>query len=98
VPSGSEGAFAALLLLVGTLAAGAAGRVLYQIALTATGNDNGFVTMFFLFVPALSSLISLALSSWISALHFRAGWMFFLGLALIAAPLFIFSMKARKFT
>jgi hypothetical protein len=40
--------FAALLLVIGTLAAGAAGRVFYQIALTATDNDNGFVTMFFL--------------------------------------------------
>jgi hypothetical protein len=47
VPSRSEDNLAALLLLVGTLAAVAAGRVLYQIALTATDNDKGFVTMFF---------------------------------------------------
>jgi drug/metabolite transporter (DMT)-like permease len=53
VPSGNDGVLAALLLLIGTLAAGAAGRVFYQIALTATDNDNGFVTMFFLFVPGL---------------------------------------------
>jgi drug/metabolite transporter (DMT)-like permease len=96
VPSGSEGNFAALLLLVGTLAAGAAGRVVYQMALTATENDNGFVTMFFLFVPGLSSLISFVLSSWISDLHFAADSMFFVGLALVAAPLFVFSMKSRK--
>jgi hypothetical protein len=96
VPSGSEDNLAVLLLLVGTLAAGATGRVLYQIALTATDNDNGFVTMFFLFVPGLSSLISFVLSSWISDLHFTAGWMFFVGLALVAAPLFVFSMKSRK--
>jgi hypothetical protein len=96
VPSGGEENLAALLLLFGTLAAGAAGRVLYQIALTATDNDNGFVTMFFLFVPALSSLISFVLSSWISDLHFTAGWRFFVGLALVAAPLFIFSMKSTK--
>ena len=53
---------------------GAAGRVVYQMALTATENDNGFVTMFFLFVPGLSSLISFVLSSWISDLHFAAGF------------------------
>ena len=96
VPSGSEGNFAALLLLVGTLAAGAAGRVVYQMALTATENDNGFVTMFFLFVPALSSFISFVLSRWISDLHFAANSMFFVGLALVAAPLLVFSMKSRK--
>jgi drug/metabolite transporter (DMT)-like permease len=96
LPSGSEGNFAALLLVVGTLAAGAAGRVVYQMALTATENDNGFVTMFFLFVPGLSSLISFVLSSWISDLHFAAGAMFFVGLALVAVPLFVFSMKSRK--
>ena len=70
VHSGSEDSLAALLLLIGTLAAGAASRVLYQIALTATDNDNEFV--FFLFVPGLSSLISFVLSSWISDLHFTA--------------------------
>jgi hypothetical protein len=96
VPSGTENHFAALLLLAGTLAAGALGRVLYQIALTATDNDNGFVTMFFLFVPGLSSLNSFVLSSWISDLHFAAGWMFFAGLGLVAAPLLILSMKVKQ--
>ena len=86
VPSGSEGNFAALLLLVGTLAAGAAGRVVYQMALTATDNDNGFVKMFFLFVPALSSFLSFVLSRWTTDLHFAADSMFFVGLALVAAP------------
>ena len=38
---------AIFLLLIGTLASSAAGRVFYQAALTATQNDNGFVTMFF---------------------------------------------------
>jgi len=97
VSSESAGNVAALLLVIGTLAAGAAGRVFYQIALTATDNDNGFVTMFFLFVPGLSSLISFPLSWWISDLHFAAGWMFFVGLALVAAPMFIFAMKSRTF-
>jgi hypothetical protein len=96
IPSGREDGFAAGLLLMGTLAAGALGRVLYQIALTATDNDNGFVTMFFLFVPGLSSLISFVLSSWISDLHFAADPMFFVGLAMVAAPLLLFSMKSRK--
>lgn len=61
----SDGKEAILLLLIGTLAAAAAGRVFYQVALTVTDNDNGFVTMFFLLVPALSSLISFPLSWWI---------------------------------
>jgi Mn2+/Fe2+ NRAMP family transporter len=91
-----RGKFCRVTALGGTLAAGAAGRVVYQIALTVTENDNGFVTMFFLIVPGLSSLISFILSSWISDLHFAAGWMFFVGLALVAAPLFVFSMKSRK--
>jgi len=38
---------AIVLLVLGTLAAASIGRVLYQLALTATNNDNGFVTMFF---------------------------------------------------
>ena len=43
---------------MGTLAAAAAGRVFYQLSLTATRNDNGYVTMFFLLIPGISSLIS----------------------------------------
>ena len=53
---------AILLLFVGTLASSAAGRVFYQEALSATQNDNGFVTMFFLIIPALSALVSWPLS------------------------------------
>jgi hypothetical protein len=52
--------------------------------------------MFFLFVPGLSAPISFLLSWWIPDLHFAAGWKFFIGLALVAAPLFVFSIKARK--
>lgn len=90
----SDGKEAILLLLIGTLAAAAAGRVFYQVALTVTDNDNGFVTMFFLLVPALSSLISFPLSWWIPDLRFAAGPMFFGGLALVAASLFIFSSRS----
>ena len=96
VPSGGEGNFAALLLLVGTLAAGAAGRVVYQMALTVTENDNGFVTMFSCSFPVCRHSFPLFWSSWISDLHFAADSMFFVGLALVAAPLFVFSMKSRK--
>ena len=91
---GSDGKGAVLLLLIGTLAAAAAGRVCYQIALTVTDNDNGFVTMFFLLVPALSSLISFPLSWWIPELRFAAGPMFLGGLTLVAAALFIFSRRS----
>ena len=96
VPRDSEGHLAALLLLFGTLAAAAAGRVLYQMALTVTENDNGFVTMYFLFVPCLSSLVSFVLSTWVSDLHLIVGPLFFIGLALVGAPLLIFSLKARN--
>ncbi|HZZ60108.1 MAG TPA: hypothetical protein VFE63_02910 [Roseiarcus sp.] len=85
---------AVALLLIGTLAAAAAGRVFYQIALTATNNDNGFVTMFFLLVPGLSSFISFPLSWWISVLHFDKSPIFFAGLTVVAASLFVFSLRS----
>jgi hypothetical protein len=53
-----QSALPILLLLFGTLASSAAGRVFYQTALTATQNDNGYVTMFFLLTPVLTPLIS----------------------------------------
>jgi drug/metabolite transporter (DMT)-like permease len=87
---------AILLLLLGTLAAAAAGRVFYQVALTATHNDNGFVTMFFLLIPALSCLITVPLSWWISELRFAVGPMFLLGLVLITIPLALFLSKAWR--
>ncbi len=64
--------------------------------MTVTGNDNGFVTMFFNLVPALTALISLILSWWIVDLHFAADPLFFIGLALIAASLLLFSLKAWR--
>jgi phosphoglycerol transferase MdoB-like AlkP superfamily enzyme len=87
---------AALLLLLGTLAAAAAGRVYYQVALTATDNDNGFVTMFFLLIPALSALITVPLSWSIPELRFVAGPMFYGGLALVTIPLLLFLLKAWR--
>jgi drug/metabolite transporter (DMT)-like permease len=78
---------AVLLLLLGTLAGSAAGRVFYQMALTATQDDNGYVTMFFLLIPALSSLIAFMLSGWIPGLEFVPSAMFFIGLGLVTISL-----------
>jgi hypothetical protein len=86
------------LLLVGTLAASAAGRVFYQMALTATRNDNGYVTMFFLLIPGLSALISLPLSYWIGDLRFIARPGFFIGMALITIPLLWLSLISQTGT
>jgi hypothetical protein len=92
-----DGQIAAIVLMIaGTIIAASVGRVFYQIALTVTGNDNGFVTMFFNLVPALTALISLILSWWIVDLHFAADPLFFVGLALIAASLLLFSLKAWR--
>jgi drug/metabolite transporter (DMT)-like permease len=92
----SDQYIAIALMAIGTIVAASLGRVLYQISLTVTDNDNGFVTMFFLLVPALTSLISLPLSWWIPDLHFVAGPLFFGGLAAIAASLLLFSLKSWR--
>ena len=85
-----------LLMIFGTIVAASLGRVMYQIALTVTGGDNGFVTMFLNLVPALTALISLMLSRWIADLHFVIDTTFFLGSALIAASLILFSLKSWR--
>jgi drug/metabolite transporter (DMT)-like permease len=85
-----------LLLVLGTLAAAAVGRVFYQIALKNTDNDNGFVTMFFLLTPGLTALVSVPLSWWIPDLRFIFDPMFFVGLALITGALFLFSYKVFR--
>lgn len=84
------------LLLIGTLAAAAAGRVSYQLALTATRNDNGYVTMFFLMIPGISALISVPLSRWIPTLNFIPGPAFVLGMACVSAPLAVLSIGSRR--
>ncbi len=89
-----HGLDAILLLLLGTFAAAAVGRVFYQTALTSTDNDNGFVTMLFLLVPALSALITVPLSWWVPDLHFVAGRAFFVGQLLNTAPLLLFLLKS----
>jgi drug/metabolite transporter (DMT)-like permease len=87
---------AILLLLLGTLAASGAGRVFYQMALTATENDNGYVTMFFLLMPPLSALITLPLSRWIPDLQFNFQPMFFVGAALVTVPLLLLSLTSWR--
>jgi drug/metabolite transporter (DMT)-like permease len=87
---------AILLLIVGTVASSAAGRVFYQIALTATDNDNGFVTMFFLLIPVISTLISIPLSLWIPNLQVIVSPLFFVGMALVTLPLAVFSLKSLR--
>ncbi len=91
-----QSTLAILLLLFGTLASSAAGRVFYQTALTATKNDNGYVTMFFLLTPVLTPLISLPLSRWIPDLQFIAQPLFFIGMALVMAALFMFSLTTWR--
>jgi hypothetical protein len=87
---------AVLVLFVGTLAGSAAGRVFYQMALTATKNDNGYVTMFFLLIPALSALISFLLSRWIPGLRFVPSAMFFVGMTLVTISLFLLSLTSWR--
>ena len=82
-----------LLMIVGIILADVAGRVFSQKAMKAVDNDNGFVTMFQNLEPAIAALISFALSPWIKGLSFAANWVFFAGLALAAASLFVFSWK-----
>ena len=86
--------FPVILMIAGTIVAASVGRVLYQIALSVTGNDNGFVTMFFLLIPALTALISIPLSGWIPDLHFAVGWMFYVGLFVVSSSLLFFSLKS----
>ena len=85
-----------LLMIVGIILADSIGRVFYQKALGATDNDNGFVTMFQNLEPAIAALIAFCLSPWIEGLRFEAGWLFFAGLGLTAASLFVFSWRSLR--
>jgi drug/metabolite transporter (DMT)-like permease len=84
------------LLAAGTILATGFGRVLYQKSLTVTDNNNGFVSVFFLLIPAFTCLLSLGMSRWISELKFAVGPLFFLGLGLIAAPILVFLWQSRQ--
>ena len=74
-------------MVTGTIVAASIGRGVYQVALSVTGGDNGFVTMFFLLIPALTALISLPLSWWIPDLHFAVSLMFYIGLVVVSTSL-----------
>jgi drug/metabolite transporter (DMT)-like permease len=87
---------AIVLLLAGTLAASAAGRLFYQLALTETRNDNGTVTMFFLLIPAISTVISWPLSRWIPTLSFIPGPAFVVGMSLVSVPLIVVWYVSRR--
>ena len=87
---------AIVLMIVGTILASSVGRVVYQISLTVTGGDNGFVTMFWNLVPALTAVVSLILSHWIADEHFAINPTFFLGSAVIGASLVLFSLKSWR--
>jgi hypothetical protein len=52
--------------------------------------------MFFNLVPALTALISLILSLWIADLHFVLDPTFFVGSAIIATSLLLFSLKSWR--
>ncbi len=84
-----------LLLAVGTFLGASVGLVVYQMSLSATDNDNGFVSMFFLLGPGITALMSLAMSPWLPELKFSAGPLFFVGLVLVAISIFLFSWQAR---
>jgi drug/metabolite transporter (DMT)-like permease len=83
------------LLAVGAIVSSAFGRLLYQRALTVTGGDNGFVTMFFLLGPALAGLYAWVLSNWIGGLAFSLNAEFFAGMALTTASLIYFARRSR---
>jgi drug/metabolite transporter (DMT)-like permease len=85
-----------ILMLVGTILASSVGRVFYQISLTVTGGDNGFVAMFWNLVPALTALVSLILSRWIADEHFAINRTFFVGSLLIGASLLLFSFQSWR--
>ncbi len=91
-----QSVLAIVLLILGTLAASAVGRLLYQLALTETKNDNGAVTMFFLLIPAISALISWPLSRWIPTLSFVPGPAFVVGMALVSGPLVVLAYFSRR--
>jgi hypothetical protein len=84
------------LLAAGTILATGLGRVLYQKSLSVTDNNNGFVSIFFLLIPAFTCLLSLGMSRWISELKFTVGPLFFLGLGLIAAPILVFLWQSQQ--
>ena len=87
---------ALILLTVGTVLGSSVGLVVYQLALGVTDEDNGFVSMFFLLGPALTALLSLAMSLWMPRLKVAVDPIFGVGLLLVTAPIVLFSLQARR--
>jgi len=87
---------AILLMIVGTILASSVGRVFYQVSLTVTGGDNGFVAMFWNLVPALTALVSLILSHWIADEHFAINSTFVVGSLVIGLALMLFSLQSWR--
>ena len=85
-----------ILMVVGTILASSVGRVFYQISLTVTGGDNGFVAMFWNLVPALTALVSLTLSRWIADEHFVINPTFVVGSLVIGSALLLFSLESWR--
>jgi hypothetical protein len=83
-----------ILMIVGTILASSVGRVFYQISLTVTGGDNGFVAMFWNLVPALTALVSLILSRWIADEYFAINATFVVGSLVIGSALLLFSLES----
>jgi hypothetical protein len=81
---------AIILMIVGTILASSVGRVFCQISLTVAGGDNGFITMFWNLVPALTALVSFILSRWIADEHFAINPTFVAGSLVIAASQLLF--------
>jgi len=87
---------AMLLMIAGTILASSVGRVFYQVSLTVTGGDNGFVAMFWNLVPALTALVSLILSHWIADEHFAINPTFVAGSLVIGSALMLFSLQSWR--
>jgi hypothetical protein len=87
---------AMLLMIVGTILASSVGRVFYQVSLTVTGGDNGFVAMFWNLVPALTALVSLILSRWIADEHFAINPTFVVGSLVVGSALMLFSLESWR--
>jgi len=82
--------------MIGTFVSAALGRFIYQKALTATSNDNGYVSVFLLAIPAITCLLSAPMSLWIPELKFVFDSCFLVGMVLVAAPLLAFALAMSR--
>ncbi len=84
-------------MMFGTIVAASIGRVLYQVALTVTGNDNGYRDYVLLAGagvdrPHLAADVLVRIAD----LKFYLNRDLFVGLALIAAALLLFSYQSWR--